>query len=61
MFTPAVIFLMIANTMALNILVTFAQFERELIGERIREQPRASGANGWVAGLRSAMRFVTAS
>lgn len=37
--------------MALNILVTFAQFERELIGERIRDKVAASRKRGkWMGG-----------
>ena len=37
--------------MALNILVTFAQFERELIGERIRDKVAASRKKGiWMGG-----------
>jgi site-specific DNA recombinase len=37
--------------MALNILVTFAQFERELIGERIRDKVAASRRKGiWMGG-----------
>jgi site-specific DNA recombinase len=37
--------------MALNILVTFAQFERELIGERIRDNVAASRKRGkWMGG-----------
>jgi site-specific DNA recombinase len=37
--------------MALNILVTFAQFERELIGERIRDKVAASRRRGkWMGG-----------
>jgi hypothetical protein len=49
--------------MALNILVTFAQFERELIGERIRDKVAASRKRGkWMGvGRRWAMRSVTAS
>ncbi len=35
----------------LNILVTFAQFERELIGERIRDKVAASRKRGkWMGG-----------
>lgn len=37
--------------MALNILITFAQFERELIGERIRDKVAASRKKGiWMGG-----------
>jgi DNA invertase Pin-like site-specific DNA recombinase len=37
--------------MALNILVTFAQFEREVIGERIRDKVAASRKRGkWMGG-----------
>ncbi|MBR0831360.1 recombinase family protein [Bradyrhizobium manausense] len=37
--------------MALNILITFAQFERELIGERIRDKVAASRKRGkWMGG-----------
>lgn len=37
--------------MALNNLVTFAQFERELIGERIRDKVAACRKRGkWTAG-----------
>ena len=37
--------------MALNILVTFAQFEREVIGERIRDKVAASRKKGiWMGG-----------
>jgi site-specific DNA recombinase len=37
--------------MALNILVTFAQFERDLIGERIRDKVAASRKRGkWMGG-----------
>jgi DNA invertase Pin-like site-specific DNA recombinase len=37
--------------MALNILMTFAQFERELIGERIRDKVAASRKKGiWMGG-----------
>ena len=38
--------------LTLNILLSFAQFEREVIGERIRDKFAASGARecGWVAG-----------
>ena len=40
--------------MALNILVTFAQFERELIGERIRDKVAASRKRGkWMGGCAS--------
>jgi len=40
--------------MALNILVTFAQFERELIGERIRDKVAASRKKGiWMGGWTS--------
>ena len=42
--------------LTLNILLSFAQFEREVIGERIRDKFAASaaGACGWVDGRRSA-------
>ena len=37
--------------MALNILITFAQFEREVIGERIRDKVAASRKKGiWMGG-----------
>jgi site-specific DNA recombinase len=40
----------------LNVLLSFAQFEREVIGERIRDKsrPRERGACGWGAGRASA-------
>ncbi|WP_249132029.1 MULTISPECIES: recombinase family protein [unclassified Bradyrhizobium] len=40
--------------MALNILITFAQFEREVIGERIRDKVAASRKRGkWMGGWTS--------
>ena len=37
--------------LTLNILLSFAQFERELIGERIRDKFAASRARGmWMGG-----------
>ena len=44
--------------LTLNVLLSFAQFERELAGERIREslRPRAARACGWGARSRWAMR-----
>jgi DNA invertase Pin-like site-specific DNA recombinase len=42
--------------LTLNILLSFAQFEREVIGERIRDKVAASRArgSGWAASCRSA-------
>ena len=38
--------------LTLNILLSFAQFERELIGERIRDKVAASRARGiWMGGF----------
>ena len=37
--------------LTLNVLLSFAQFERELIGERVRDKIAASKAKGiWVGG-----------
>ena len=49
--------------LTLNILLSFAQFEREVIGERIRDKFAASRkrACGWAAPCRSAMTSRTAS
>ena len=48
--------------LTLNILLSFAQFEREVIGERIRDKFAASRARGiWAAGRRSATTSRTAS
>ena len=49
--------------LTLNILLSFAQFEREVIGERIRDKFAASGgrACGWAAPCRSAIASRTAS
>ncbi len=49
--------------MQLNIMMTFAQFEREVIGERIRDKLplRAKRAFGWAGGHRSATRSKIAS
>jgi site-specific DNA recombinase len=48
--------------LTLNVLLSFAQFERELTGERIRDRspPRKRRACGWAACRRSAIRFGTA-
>ena len=49
--------------LTLNILLSFAQFEREVIGERIRDKFAAitqARACGWAAGRRSATRSRTA-
>jgi site-specific DNA recombinase len=47
----------------LNVLLSFAQFEREVTGERIRDKFAASRkkGSGWAAGLRSATTSRTAS
>ncbi|MEI9922770.1 MAG: recombinase family protein [Bradyrhizobium sp.] len=49
--------------LTLNVLLSFAQFEREVIGERIRDKFAASRKRvcGWVAGHRWATRFEIAS
>jgi site-specific DNA recombinase len=49
--------------LTLNILLSFAQFEREVIGERIRDklQPPAPGGCGWVAACRSVTMYEIAS
>ena len=49
--------------LTLNILLSFAQFEREVIGERIRDKFAASRkkACGWAASCRSATTSTTAS
>jgi DNA invertase Pin-like site-specific DNA recombinase len=49
--------------LTLNILLSFAQFEREVIGERIRDKVAASrpAACGWAARCRSATTCATAS
>ncbi len=49
--------------LTLNILLSFAQFEREMIGERIRDKFAAHGpvACGWAASRRSATTSSTAS
>jgi site-specific DNA recombinase len=46
--------------LTLNILLSFAQFERELIGERVRDrsQPPGRRACGWVARCRSRNRQI---
>ena len=46
--------------LTLNILLSFAQFEREVIGERIRDKFAASRAQGHVDG-RHARRSATTS
>lgn len=49
--------------LTLNILLSFAQFEREVIGERVRDEVAASRKKGmWMGGLcRSAIGLSTAS
>ncbi|MEH6788777.1 MAG: recombinase family protein [Paracoccus sp. (in: a-proteobacteria)] len=49
--------------MTLNILLSFAQFEREVIGERIRDKVAASRKRGiWMGAMcRSATMCRTAS
>ncbi len=49
--------------LTLNVLLSFAQFEREVIGERIRDKFAASAARacGWAATCRSATSCATAS
>jgi DNA invertase Pin-like site-specific DNA recombinase len=51
--------------LTLNILLSFAQFEREVIGERVRDKIAASKKKGmwmgWVGSPRSAMRSRIAS
>jgi site-specific DNA recombinase len=49
--------------LTLNVLLSFAQFEREVIGERIRDKIAASKKKGcgWVGCRRSAIRRRTAS
>ena len=49
--------------LTLNVLLSFAQFEREVIGERIRDKfaARASAACGWAASCRSATMSSIAS
>ncbi len=49
--------------LTLNVLLSFAQFEREVAGERIRDRspPRSGGGCGWAATCRSAMTSGTAS
>ena len=44
--------------LTLNVLLSFAQFEREIAGERIRDKSRlhARRACGWAAACRLAMR-----
>jgi DNA invertase Pin-like site-specific DNA recombinase len=38
--------------LTLNILLSFAQFERELIGERTRDKPSAARKKGkWIGGI----------
>jgi hypothetical protein len=46
--------------LTLNVLLSFAQFERELIGERVRDrsQPPGRRACGWVARCRSRNRQI---
>jgi DNA invertase Pin-like site-specific DNA recombinase len=40
------------DRLTLNILLSFAQFEREVIGERIRDKFAASRAKGlWMGGI----------
>jgi len=47
--------------LTLNVLLSFAQFEREVTGERIRDksQPPSARACGWGVFLRWDMRFVS--
>jgi DNA invertase Pin-like site-specific DNA recombinase len=49
--------------LTLNVLLSFAQFEREVIGERIRDKIAASKrkACGWAVCRRSVIRRRTAS
>jgi len=48
--------------LTLNILLSFAQFERELIGERIRDKFAASRARGmWMGGWAPLGGIVTSS
>ena len=50
--------------LTLNILLSFAQFEREVIGERIRDKfarARGRAAFGWAARCRLDIRFAIAS
>ena len=47
--------------LTLNILLSFAQFERDVIGERIRDKFAASRRNGWAAPRRWATMCATAS
>ena len=49
--------------LTLNVLLSFAQFEREVIGERIRDKIAASKKKGmgWAGCRRSAIRRRTAS
>ena len=49
--------------LTLNMLLSFAQFEREITGERIRDKIAASKQKGcgWAAWCRSATRFRTGS
>jgi site-specific DNA recombinase len=49
--------------LTLNVLLSFAQFEREVAGERIRDKIAASKkkACGWAAMCRSAMTSRTAN
>jgi site-specific DNA recombinase len=49
--------------LTLNVLLSFAQFEREVIGERIRDKiaPRRRRGCGWVARRHSGMECRTTS
>jgi DNA invertase Pin-like site-specific DNA recombinase len=42
--------------LTLNVLLSFAQFEREVIGERIRDKIAAKKKGMWMGGVRRASR-----